>query len=187
MKTSTVLLFFFHHLCPPLTGFCSPTPIAASPCFAPTAPVRLAAAHMPPVGSCLMSKAARLSHHSAAISQTIDEWGPRVSLVCDRGPAARPQDENWLPPPPTLPPTILIQKKKRGAQLHPHGCRVTPQRELLLPLQTFAPALPRPPSNLFIFIPPYSKIPTCSFSSAEAAALECKGPSAPVVATGSAT
>lgn len=169
--------FFFHHLCPLLTGFCSLTAIAASPCFAPTAPVRLAAAHMPPAGSCLMSKAARLWHHSVAISQTIDEWGPRVSLVCDRGPAARAQDENWLPPPsnPPTPPHHSYSKKSPAAP--PRLPCDSPERTSVAAPDLCPPPSPvhRPPSNLFIFIPPYSKIPTCSFSSAEAAALECRG------------
>lgn len=98
---------------------------------------------MPPAGSCLMSKAARLWHHSAAISQTIDEWGPRVSLVCDRGPAARAQDENWLPPLLTPhPPPFLFKKKKRSPAAPPRLPCDSPERTSVA-----APDLcPRPPA-----------------------------------------
>lgn len=37
----------------------------------------------------------------------------------------------------------------KGPRLHPHCRRVTPQRELLLVLQTFTPPSPPPPPNLF--------------------------------------
>lgn len=59
--------------------------------------------------------------------------GSEVSLVRDRGPAAPAQDEMSWPP-------FLIRNRP---QLHPHCSQVTPQRELLLVLQTFAP-IPHP-------------------------------------------
>lgn len=71
-----------------------------------------------------------------------------VSLVRDRGPAAAAQDEiAW--------PSFLMRK---GPQLHPHCRRVTPQGELLLELQTFAPI----PHRSIHLHPSYSNS-TCSF------------------------
>lgn len=59
---------------------------------------------------------------------------------------------NWLAP-------FSYSKRPR---LHPHCCRVTPQRELLLVLQTFAPF--PPPSIQSIHLYPSFSNSTCSFS-----------------------